>query len=264
MTRTTKTIGLTIATLTMCSLLPVARAAQPNPAMSSNVLAQAASIRAEAKSVTSLAAKATGDYQEALTRNAEAKQVLAEALTRWAAAYASGEDDALKASGTEVATARYGQWCASERTEVQRILSTINPNEKVAAGEAEKALLDAYLAARQKVVSDGNMFLAKITPEAAQADIEVARDTWIQCQNDLWLTRWALDRANDRARCAARKEAADPTAAAKLAEIASIDDEYFAAQKDAKAQSLKVRVLERKRAAAQREFDAACKNAPKP
>ena len=263
--RTTGTTGIAIATLTVLLSMPwVAHAAGPNLAASSNELSQAAQLTKRAESFRERAEKATGDLKDECFKAAEACQANAEAKKKVAAALAAGDEEAVKAA--RAAQAKNEAQCriAQERVEARQTQAAIPSKESfTVASETDKGLLETALTARQNAITAGNTFVAAIIPEASQSVIEIARDAWLQSQDDLAMARRALTLANERAKMATRPGAADPAAAAKLTELAKIDEDIVAAAKAAKAQTLQGRILERKRAETLQEFEKLLKNAPK-
>jgi hypothetical protein len=160
----------------------------------------------------------------------------------------------------ETATAALGQCqkrqtAAVERLNIRQALAGLQPAAALetltkATPDANKPLLDALLAARQKALAAGAAVHDAIAPEADPLAIELQRDEWILAQNDLALATRALNAANERARLAALPGADRPAAAEKLAEIAARDEEVLAAHAAMLAATLEARMADRHRAAA--------------
>lgn len=267
MKRTSATL-MTAATLTaMLTLLPAARAAQPNTNEAAKALAAADRDAQSAEKYRKESEAATGELKDALIKAAEARTVSVEARRKQSAAYASGDEEARKLAEAEFPKAdrqwRHAAAVLEVRIDQAGIQAAQGKMEKLTAGTPpeNKALLDALVAARQKKLDAGNAFVAAITPDSSRDDTEIARDPWIQANDELVVADTALNWANERAKMASGKGAADPAVAAKLAEIAKIDEENLAARKASKAANLQVRILDRKRAAAMKEFDTLRQNA---
>ena len=251
--------------------LPLARAMTPNPEFAAGVRTEAETLTKQAERVQARAEKMTGDAKAAGTEWAEAIKAQAAATVKVSAAWAAGDEAALKAARTEVDHARDAVNRASERFNVRQTQSNLAPGEKQLESlrgitpAANKPLLEAVVAARKKALSAGDLFVAAVTPEASWASVEAARDVYQQALDELELATRALTLANGRAGLAARPGASDAAIAAKIADLAKTDDAMLAATKAAREQMIQARSLERKRRAAFKELETALsKPAPVP
>ena len=243
--------------------LPLARALNPNPESAAGQRAEAERLTKQAEQVQARAEKMTGDAKAAATDLVAALKAQAAAALKVSAAWAAGDEAALKAALPELEHNRDASYRASERLNVRQTQANLAPNEKQVEAlrgitpAANKSLLDAVVAARQKALTAGDTFVAALTPEASGVSVETARDVLLQATDELELATRALNLANGRARLAARPGASDAAIVAKIADLAKLDDAVLAAAKTAKEQSLQVRILERKRYLALKDLETA-------
>ena len=261
---------ITVAALVLLLVSQFAAiAAPPNPDRAAGMQREADAMVKQAEGLESRAAKAEGELADALTNAASATRQVADALKTFATAVGAGNDEDMKSAQAALSAAQKQQRLANEQVEVRQRVFNFQPNDAAiesltkSTPEANKPLLDALLAAKNKAVDSAATFYAVLTPETNSDDIEVARDIWTQSIHELELAKMAFDFANDRARMGAQKGAEEIVAAAKLAEIMTTDDEQLAARKAAQATALQLRALDRKRRAAVKEFEA-LRNPPQP
>jgi hypothetical protein len=124
-----------------------------------------------------------------------------------------------------------------------------------ATAEADKPLLDAAIEARKKAVEAGNAYLAVLVPETDAGEIDVRGDAWLRSQNDLELANLTLAFANERNRMAIARGSEQAAAAVKMPDIIRRDAERLAARKALLEATLRLRVAERNRRTAGREFE---------
>jgi hypothetical protein len=123
--------------------------------------------------------------------------------------------------------------------------------------ETDKPLLAAALAARKKAIEAGNAHLALLVPETDPVEIEVRGDEWVRSQNELELATLALALAHDRTAIAARKGTEQAAAAVRMSDVLKRDEGRLAARKALLEANLRLRIAERKRRVAEREFEEA-------
>jgi hypothetical protein len=151
---------------------------------------------------------------------------------------------------------------ADEEAKVRQTIAGLQPTDTAAGAltkataEADKPLLDAALAARKQAVEAGNAFLASLNPSADAIEIEVKRDGWIRILNELELANLALTLANDRTRMAVGAGPNQAAAAVKMPDLVRCDEERLAARKALLEANLRLRIAERDRSAAVKEFHA--------
>jgi|688.fasta_scaffold07636_11 hypothetical protein len=250
------------AMLMLLATHSVAVAAAPNPGRAADLRKQAEGVLKQAEGFVALAGKSEGELAASATDAATACREAAAALETLATAVAIGvsQEQAIDTATAALGQLQKRQTAALERLNVRQAVAGLHPAAAVletlmkATPEANKPLLDALLAARQKALAAGAAVHDAIAPEADPLVIEVRRDDWIRAQNDLTLATRALNAANERARLATLPGADRPAAAAKLAEIAARDGEVLAAHAAVLAATLEARLADRSRAAAGKAY----------
>jgi hypothetical protein len=150
---------------------------------------------------------------------------------------------------------------AADQANVRQTIAALRPDDTAldslakATAAPDKPLLDAALAARQKAVEAGNAYLARLVPETDPVEIELQGDQWIRVQNALELANLALTFANERNRLAIARGAEREASATKMPDLVKRDNERLAARKSLLEANLQLRIAERKRRAAEREFE---------
>lgn len=150
---------------------------------------------------------------------------------------------------------------AVDQANVRQTIAGLQPTDAALdslakkTADADKPLLDAALAARKKAVEAGGAYLALLVPETDPTEIGVHGDQWIRIQNELELANFALALAHARTEMAAKKGAEQGAAAVKMPDVVQRDEERLAARKALLEANLQLRVAERKRRAAGREFE---------
>jgi hypothetical protein len=150
---------------------------------------------------------------------------------------------------------------AADQASVRQTIAGLQPADAAlesltkATAEADKPLLDAALAARKKAVEAGNAYLARLVPETDPLEIDVRGDEWIRIRNELELANLALTLANERNRMAISRGAEQAAAAVRMPDVVSRDEERLAARKALLQANLQLRIAERNRRSAGREFE---------
>lgn len=150
---------------------------------------------------------------------------------------------------------------AADQAAVRLAIAALRPADTAleslakATAESDKPLLDAAIATRTRAVAAGNAYLALLVPETDPAEIERCGDEWIRVQNELELANLALAFANERQRLAVARGAEQAAAAVAMPEIVRRDDERLAARRALLEANLRLRIAERARRVAGRDFE---------
>jgi len=251
------TTAAVLALLVLIMSQVAATAAAPNPGRAADLRKQAEGALKQAEGFLALAGKSQGELAASATNAATACREVAATLETLATAVAIGvsQEQAIETANAALGQLQKRQTAAVERLNVRQAVAGLQPAAAIqaftkATPEANKPLLDALLAAKQKAIAAGDAVHDAITPEADPLEIEMQRDEWIRAQNDVALATQALKDANERARLAALPGADRPAAAAKMAEIAVRDGEVLAAHEAVLAATLEARLADRNRTAA--------------
>lgn len=243
------------------AVTPAVWSREPNPGAAAAFQTEADNITKQADQVQANIEKTTGDRLIAGRGLVELLRAQAAAGAKVSTAYGAGDDLAIKMATAELDTAKDATARGWDRLNVRQNQFAVAANSqqveffKQSTPDANKPLLDALIAARQKFQTTSEALYAAITPEAAWSDIELARDAYLQSLDEIDVTGRALMLANVRARYATRPGADAVTG--KLAELTKVDEAVLAASKAAKDQTLQLRILERKRAGLIKDIDAA-------
>lgn len=258
--------GMVHAAVLLGSILAFAavRAADPNPEGAANMKAMAESIGKLIENLQGNYATRTGDLKVAADQHLEALKARVAAVSKYAEAFKSGDDVALKDSQAEYQRTEKLVALAQDRLNVRQNQVVLAPEEsqigffKQQTPEVNRSTLEALLVAKKKTFEAGNALVAVLAPESAPADIETARDAYIQAKDEHELLWRKLRHDNERIKFGERPGAADSAdVTAKLAELGKTDTALQEATKATKSQALQLRILERKRAALIAEINAA-------
>jgi hypothetical protein len=165
------------------------------------------------------------------------------------------------AADSDPARAAREKALAADQASVRQTIAALQPADAAvealtkATADADKPLLDAAIAARKKAVEAGNAYLARLIPETDPVEIDVRGDEWIRFRNELELANLAVTFANERNRMAIGRGAEQSAAAVMMPDVVRRDEERLAARKALLDANLQLRVAERNRRSAGREFE---------